>query len=116
MSVQEAFAAVNVEFHRYFNRSASSGLKPPLQESFGGQFIQVFVANAFDDFDFIHFAALGVYGKPETTSALGPVQYEAGRILGFDFFDQTGRRSCLYLCLQAAPLRLCRGQASLQRE
>ena len=39
ISVQEATAAVNVEFHRDFDRSASSGLKLPLQESFGGQFV-----------------------------------------------------------------------------
>ena len=38
-SVQDVTAAVNVEFHRDFDRSASSGLKPPLQESFGGQFV-----------------------------------------------------------------------------
>ena len=87
MSVQGAIAAVNVEFHRHFDRSASSGLKPPLQESFGGQFVQGFVTTAFYDFDFIHFTALGVYGKPKNTSTLGHVQHDAGRILGFDLFD-----------------------------
>jgi len=85
--VQDATAAVNVELHRHFDRSASPGLKPPLQKGFGGQFVQVFVATAFYDFDFIHFAALGVYAKPKKTFTFGPVQYEAGRILGFDLFD-----------------------------
>ena len=86
-SVQNAIAAVNVEVHRHFDRSASSGLKPPLQESFGSQFVQVFVATAFYDFDFIHFAALWIYCKPKTTFALGHVQDEAGRIFGFDLLD-----------------------------
>ena len=87
MSVQDAIAAVNVEFHRHFDRSASSGLKPPLQESFGGQFVQSFVTTAFYDFDFIHFAAPGVDCKPKKTFAPGHVQHDAGRILGFDLFD-----------------------------
>jgi len=87
MSVQDATAAVNVELHRHFDRSASSGLKPPLQKSFGGQFVQGLVATAFYDFDFIHFATPGVYCKPKKTSALGHVQHDAGRILGFDLFD-----------------------------
>ena len=39
MSVQDTFAAVNVELHRHFDGSASSGLKPPLQKRFGGQFV-----------------------------------------------------------------------------
>jgi hypothetical protein len=52
-----------------------------LRKGFGGQFVQVFVATAFYDFDFIHFAALGVYAKPKKTFTFGPVQYEAGRIL-----------------------------------
>ena len=68
-SVQDATAAVNVEVHGHFHRPASSGLKPPLQESFGGQFVQDFVATAFYDFDFIHFAAPGVDGEPKETCA-----------------------------------------------
>src|SRR5260370_18717174 len=59
MSVQDATAAVNVELHRHFDRSASSGLKPPLQKSFGGKFVQGLVATVFYDFDFIHFATPG---------------------------------------------------------
>ena len=87
MSVQDTIAAVNVEFHRHFDGPASSGLKPPLQKSFRGQLVQLFVTTALDDFDFIHFAALRVYGKPKTTFTLGPVQHESNRILGIHLFD-----------------------------
>ena len=60
-SVQDATAAVNVEFHRHFDRARASGLKLPLQKSFRGQFVQVRVAGAFHNFDFIHVAAPGIY-------------------------------------------------------
>src|SRR5205085_6798941 len=106
-SVQDATAAVNVELHRHFDRAGSSRFKPPLQKSFGGQFVQFFVAGAVQDFDFINLAALRIYGEPKTTFALRAVRLESNWILGFDFFDSSGRRFGCYVGFQSgAPLRL----------
>ncbi len=87
MSVQDAIAALNVEAHWHFDRAVSSGLKPPLQKSFGGQFVQLPVTGALYNFDFVHQAALGIYGEPINASAFRAVDYESHRILGLDFFD-----------------------------
>ena len=86
-SVQDAIAALNVEFHRHLNRAGSAGFKLPLQKSFDGQFVQFSVASALEDFDFVHQAAPGIYGQAINASAFGAVDYESNRILGFDLFD-----------------------------
>ena len=85
--MQDAIAAANVEFHRHFNQASSAGFKLPLQKSFHGQFVQVWVASALDDFDFVHQAALRVYCQAKTTSAFRAVRDKSDRIFGFDLFD-----------------------------
>ena len=85
--VQEAIAALNVEFHRHFNRAGSAGFKLPLQKSFDGQFVEFSVASALYDFDFVYQAAFRVNCKPITTSAFHAVDNESNGILGFDLFN-----------------------------
>jgi hypothetical protein len=85
--VQDAITALDVEFHRHFDRAGGSGLKPPLQESLRGQFVQVSVPRAFNDFEFVHQATLGIYGQAINASAFRAVDYESNRIRGLNLFD-----------------------------
>jgi hypothetical protein len=79
-------------------------LKPPLQKGFGGQFVQVFVATAFYDFDFIHFAALGVYAKPKKTFTFGPCNTKPGGYSGSTFLIKPGG---VPVCTCASKPRRC---------
>ena len=104
--MEDAIAALDFELHRHFDRTGSSGPELPLQESFYGQFVQILVAGALDDFDLVHLAIF-VQLQAKATSSLRAVDYESHRIFRLNFLDQAGRRSGCHYRFHAVARSAC---------